>query len=93
MKPKQMNRLTEVQRNRKNQDFELRFYSGYKGEETPRAVRIGEKEFKIQEILRRKRGYDQKSGRRFEDFKCLMEGQRVRITVYDTGEWAISFSD
>lgn len=71
--------------------FELRFYSGYKGEETPRSVRIGEKEFLIEKILWRKRGFDPKSGKTFEDFKCRMEGETVMITVYETGEWAISF--
>ena len=88
-----MKDLIEASKNGKGVDFELRFYSGYKGDETPRAIRIGEKEFQIKEILWRKRGYDRKSAKSYEDFKCRLEGQTVRITVYDTGEWAISFAE
>ena len=86
-----MKDLKETSKNGKGPGFELRFYSGYKGRETPRAIRIGEKEFQIKEILWRKRGYDRKSAKAYEEFKCRLEGQTVRVTVYDTGEWAISF--
>jgi len=79
--------------NKEDASFELRFYSGYRGNETPRSVRIGEKEFQIEEIIWRKRGYDQKKGKMFEVFKCRMEGETVRITVYEGGKWEISFSD
>ncbi|MFQ6107939.1 MAG: hypothetical protein ACE5L7_00105 [Candidatus Aminicenantales bacterium] len=77
----------------KDSGFELRFYSGYKGNETPRSILIGEKEFQIEKILGRKRGYDQKEGKVFEVFKCRIKGETARITVYETGEWAISFSE
>lgn len=73
--------------------FDLRFYSGYKGGETPRAVVIGDKEFAIEEILWRKRALDKKKGQTFEVFKCKMEGEIVKITIYESGEWAISFSE
>lgn len=73
--------------------FELRFYSGYKGKEAPRAVIIGNKEFKIEKIISRKRVFDRKSGKRYEIYKCKMEGDVVEIRVYETGEWEISFSD
>lgn len=76
-----------------SQNFEVRFYAGYKGRETPRAVVIGEKEFTIQKILWRKRGRDQQSGRTFETFKCKMEGDVVKITHYESGEWSLSFFD
>ena len=75
------------------QNFEVRFYSGYKGRETPRAVVIGDREFTIQEILWRKRGRDRQSGKTFETFKCRMEGDIVRITYHESGEWTLSFSD
>jgi hypothetical protein len=75
------------------QNFEVRFYAGYKGRETPRAVVIGDKEFPIQEILWRRRGWDRQSGKTFETFKCRMEGDIVRITYYESGEWSLSFSE
>ena len=76
-----------------NLNFEVRFYAGYKGRETPRAVVIGDKEFQIQEILWRRRGLDRQSGKKFETFKCRMEGDIVRITYHESGEWSLSFSD
>jgi hypothetical protein len=84
-----------VRRPKKNEEggkFELKFYSGYKGKEIPKAVVIGSREFNIEEIISRKRVLDQKSGRRFEVYKCKMEGEIVEITVFESGEWEISFS-
>ncbi len=72
--------------------FELKFYSGYKEEEIPKSVVIGNREFIIEEIICRKRVLDQKSGRRFEVYKCKMEGEIVKITVFESGKWEISFS-
>jgi hypothetical protein len=71
--------------------FELRFYAGYKGEEIPKAVIIGDREFVIDEITTRERVLDKKSGKRFEVFKCRMEGKPVIIKVHESGEWEISF--
>ncbi len=73
--------------------FELRFYSSYKGEEIPRAVVIGSREFNIEEIISRKRVLDRLSGRRSEVYECKMEGEIVKITVFESGEWEISFSE
>jgi hypothetical protein len=84
-----------MRRPKKNEEggmFELKFYSGYKGKEIPKAVVIGNREFNIEEIISRKRVLDQKSGRRFEVYKCKMEGDIVEIKVYESGEWEISFS-
>jgi hypothetical protein len=84
-----------VRRPKKNEEggkFELKFYSGYKGKEIPKAVVIGSREFNIEEIISRKRVLDQESGRRFEVYKCKMEGEIVEITVFESGEWEISFS-
>lgn len=73
--------------------FEVKFYSGYKGEETPRSVVIGEREFKIEEVLERSRVLDKKSGKKSEVFKCKMEGEIVKIEIFESGEWAISFPE
>jgi len=79
--------------NEERKSFELRFYSGYKGGETPKAVVIGNREFKIEKILWRKRVFDRKTKKTFEVFKCKMEEEIVKITIYESGEWAISFSE
>ena len=71
--------------------FEVKFHSGYKGDETPRSVIMGEREFKIEEILERKRVLDEKSGKRYEVFLCKMEGEMVKLERYESGEWGISF--
>jgi hypothetical protein len=73
--------------------FELRFYAGYKGEEIPKAVVIGSREFVIEEVATRERVLDKKSGKTFEVFKCRMEGKPVVIKVHESGEWEISFPD
>ena len=83
-------------RSKKNEEggkFELRFYSGYKGEEIPKAVVIGSLEFKIEKIISRKRVLDQKSGKMSEVYKCKMEGEIIKITVFESGEWEISFTE
>jgi len=84
--------MRRLKKNEEGGKFELKFYSGYKGEEIPKAVVIGNREFIIEEIISRKRVLDQKSGRRFELYKCKMEGEIVEIKVYESGEWEISFS-
>jgi 2-oxoglutarate dehydrogenase complex dehydrogenase (E1) component-like enzyme len=71
--------------------FEIRFYEGYKGREIPRAVVIGRREFKIDEILERKRALDHKTGESSEIFTCLMEGKPVRITLYDSGRFDLTY--
>lgn len=81
---------------RKNDEgarFELRFYSGYKGREIPRAVVIGKREFKIEEIVSRKRVLDLETGKKFEIFQCRMEGKEVKIIHFESGEWEISFPE
>lgn len=85
--------MRRLKKNEEGGRFELRFYSGYKGEEIPKAVIIGNREFNIEEIISRKRVLDKKSGKRFEVYKCKMEGEIVKITVFESGKWEISFSE
>lgn len=72
-------------------EFELRFYAGHKGDEAPRSVLIGSREFRIDEILSRKRVLDKKSQKRMEIYRCKMEGEVVEITKLESGEWSLSF--
>jgi len=84
--------MRQPKKNEEGVMFELKFYSGYKGKEVPKAVVIGSREFNIEKIISRKRVLDQKSGRRFEVYKCKMEGEMVEIKVFESGEWEILFS-
>jgi len=72
--------------------FELQFYSGYKGDETPKAVIIGTRKLKIEEIISRKRVLDKKTGKRSEVYMCKMEGGIVKITILESGKFEIFFS-
>jgi hypothetical protein len=85
------NKLNRRKNEKEGARFELRFHSGYKGKEIPRAVIIGKREFNIQEIVSRKRVLDQTTGKRYEVFKCKMEGKRVEIIHFESGKWEISF--
>ncbi len=71
--------------------FELKFYEGYKGKEIPRAVVIGNREFKIEEILERKRTLEHTTGETSEIFTCIMEGQPVKISLHGSGKFEITF--
>ena len=75
----------------KGNRFELQFYEGYKGRETPTAVLIGNRKFKIDTVLDRKRVHDKQTGKKSEVFTCEMEGQRVRIIIKDSGNFELIF--
>jgi hypothetical protein len=76
---------------KKSSVFELRFYEGYKGRETPRSVVLGNKELIIEKILERKRIRSPKTGKTIEVFICEMEGQKVRIVLQESGLFAIDY--
>jgi hypothetical protein len=71
--------------------FELRFYDGYKGRETPRSVVIGNREFIIEKILERKRIHEPKSGKLIQVFVCETEGKKIRISVQESGGFEFTF--
>ena len=75
----------------KGNRFELRFYEGYKGKETPRSVIIGNREFKIDRVLDRKRIRDEKTGKKSEVFTCEMEEQKVRLIIHDSGKFELIY--
>ena len=76
---------------KKELKFELKFYDGYKGKERPKAVIIGNREFNIDEIIWRRRIRDKKTGSTCEVFKCKLDKETVKITIYDTGKWDVEF--
>ena len=71
--------------------FELTFYAGYKGKETPRSVIIGRREFKIDSILERKRVLDERTKKTCEVFTCTIEGQRACLVIHESGEFEIVY--
>lgn len=75
----------------KSPSFQLRFYEGYKGKETPRSVIIGTKEFFIEKILERRRIRDPETGKTIEIFTCQMQDKKVRITLHESGEFEMMF--
>lgn len=84
--------MRRFKKNEEGGKFELQFYSGYKGDETPKAVIIGKRKFNIEEIISRKRVLDKKTGKKLEIYKCKMEGEIVKIKISESGEWEIAFS-
>ncbi len=80
-----------MKKTKKSPVFELRFYEGYKGRETPRSVVIGNKEFIIEKILERKRIHNSKTGKTIEVFVCKMKGQKVRIVLQESGLFEIDY--
>jgi hypothetical protein len=86
-------KLNHRKKEQESARFELRFHSGYKGKEIPRAVVIGNREFNIQKIVSQKRVLDQTTGKTYEVFQCMMEGKKVEIIHFESGKWEISFLD
>jgi hydrogenase 3 maturation protease len=63
------------------------FYAGYKGRETPRAVRLKDRELMVLEVLDRRRVLDARRKTEAEVFTCRLEEGRAQITVTSTGCW------
>lgn len=62
------------------------FYSGYKGEETPRAIVVGGQECPIEEIISRKRLVDKNSGKMAEIYVCKVAGKTVKFARDEFGD-------
>jgi hypothetical protein len=70
-------------------DIEVRFYAGYKGEETPRVLVSGGREYPVERVLSRRRCADKETGATFELFAILVSGKKVLIRKDESGEAAI----
>ena len=64
---------------------EVVFFEGYKGRETPRAVRVEGREIPVERVLARRRMMDASSGDVDEEFTCRLEGKVFKILVTDKG--------
>lgn len=69
----------------------VRFYNGYKKQETPRAVLLGGQEIPIEAVISRERILDARSGKTQEVFTCRMEGETVRLSGDESGNWSLIF--
>jgi hypothetical protein len=65
---------------------EVVFYSGYKGRETPRAVRAGGQEYPMEKVLWRRRVLDKDTGAVHELFRCRISGKDYTLRVSSRGE-------
>jgi hypothetical protein len=70
----------------------VRFYSGYKGDETPRSLLVGSQEYAVEKVISRKRCLEKDSGRRYELFVCRVSGKTVKIRRQETGECELTSS-
>lgn len=67
---------------------EVECYSGYRAEETPRAVTLGATRLEVAGVLSRKRLRDNATGRTVEIFQCrLADGRRVSLERSEDGSW------
>jgi hypothetical protein len=63
-------------------------YSGYKGDESPRAIIINDTEYLINEIVRRERVEDIKTGERENIYWCKINDKIIKLSKsLSTGKW------
>jgi hypothetical protein len=67
---------------------EVECYSGYRAEETPRAVILGGARLEISEVLSRERRSDHETRRSFGTFSCrLADGRALLLEKSEEGTW------
>jgi len=62
------------------------FYSGYKGEETPRAIVVAGREYPVDKVIWRKRGREKDSRESFELIRCRVAGQEITLKISPSGD-------
>jgi hypothetical protein len=65
------------------------FYSGYKGQETPRAIVVAGREFPIDRVIWRRRGQDKETREPCELIRCRAAGQELTLKISPSGECRI----
>jgi hypothetical protein len=66
--------------------FIVRFYAGYKADETPRALEMGDREYPVERVLSRKRCREKDSGKSYEILRVLVAGKTVILRINEAGE-------
>lgn len=74
-----------------SQKVKVKFYSGYKGEETPMSVLFKDKELSIDRILERKKILDQATGEVREEYRIKLNGRLAILKVYGSKECELLF--
>jgi len=69
----------------RGRDWEVRYYSGYKEGETPRALLAAGREFPVERVLSRQRGLDAETGRSFDLFRIQVAGRTVAVRRTEAG--------
>jgi len=67
----------------------IRFYAGFKGDETPRTVILSGREYPVERILWRKRIRLTGRSDEFEVFRCRIPGRQVEIRRSPSGKTTI----
>jgi hypothetical protein len=83
--------IKATQMKRTSSKVKVLFYSGYKGEETPRSIIVDNEEIAVEKILSRQRVCDADTGRMTEVFTCQTGRGVVKIKELASGEWAVRF--
>lgn len=76
---------------KKDADYTVRTYSGYKGDETPRSLISGDLEWPIDQVLSRRRVIDFESGQKWDEFECRVGEEIIKISIFSSGEKILSF--
>lgn len=69
----------------------VKFHSGYKGQEIPRAVIFGQNEVPIEKIIERKRILDQKTGKEWEVYKIKITDETAILKIHHSSECEMTF--
>ena len=62
------------------------FYSGYKGQETPRAIVVAGREYPVEKIIWRKRAQEKEAAEPCELIRCRAAGQEITLRISPSGE-------
>lgn len=74
-----------------NREDDVVYYSGYKGQETPRAILVEGKEVAVEKVLSRKRVIDPDTGKMVDLFICQVAGRTVEIRKDEAGRSEIFY--
>ena len=66
--------------------IKVRFYSGYKGQETPRAIVVAGREYPVEKVIWRKRGREKDSRESYDLVRCRVAGQELTLKISPSGE-------
>ncbi len=65
--------------------IEVRYYSGYVADETPRALVVGGREYPVGKVLSRRRVRDAATGESFDLFRLEIAGRTVVVKKTESG--------